>query len=363
MGRISEGINPDILEYVVRWFFSKNNIDDANRKIVALINTIPLSNIYLDNEDQVNTSSDGQKFNIRVPSLNAGQSPKYFGDGNIISAYSSIDAKGRLTFGRVHNPKVRESNFVPDVLLHNEDVVSDTHGYTEIIFGICNLMGVDFIPRIKNYHKQVLYTFRNKPRKHYESKGYKILPGKSTYINEKIIIEQWDMILRFLYTIKLKETLPSNILKRLGSYSRQHPLHKALRIYKTYFLLKYYNNLSLRQHIEKQLNRIELSHLFAKAIFFGGNQEFHYATKEEQDMALGCRHLIQNAIVLWNYLYISQKLSEIEDQVELNKQISQLEKSSIMTWQHVNMHGEYDFRIHTNRGSFDMDRILLLNIS
>ena len=57
------------------------------------------------------------------------------------------------------------------------------------------------------------------------------------------------------------------------------------RIYKTLFLLRYYNELPLRQNIEKQLNRGELSHLFAKAVFFGGNQEFNYSTKEEQDMA------------------------------------------------------------------------------
>jgi len=372
MGRISDGINPDILEYVVRWFFSKNNIDEANRKIVALINSLPLSNIYLDNEGQINTSSDGQKFNIGVPSLNAAYSLKYFGTGKGISAYSSIDAKGRSIYGTIQNPKDRESNYVIDPLLHNEDVVSDTHatdthGYTEIVFSICNLLGVDFTPRIKNYHEQLLYTFKDKSRKFHEDLNYKILPAKSMYINEKIIIEQWDQILRFLCTIRLRETLPSNILKRLGSYSRQHPIHKALkevgRIYKTLFLLRYYDELPLRQNIEKQLNRVELSHLFAKAVFFGGNQEFNYSTKEEQDMALGCRQLIQNIIVLWNYLYISEKLSGIEDQVELQKQVSQLKKGSIMTWQHVNMYGEYDFHLDTDLFPFDMNKIKSLNIN
>lgn len=48
MGRISEGIGADLLEYIVRWFFSKHNIDDANRRIITLINNIPLSEIYLE---------------------------------------------------------------------------------------------------------------------------------------------------------------------------------------------------------------------------------------------------------------------------------------------------------------------------
>ena len=162
---------------------------------MALINSIPLSNIYLDNEGQVSTSSDGQKFNIGVPSLNAAYSSKYFGTGKGISAYSAIDAKGRSTYGTVENPKYRESNFIVDALLHNEDVLSDTHatdthGYTEVVFGICNLLGIDFTPRIKNYHEQLLYTFKDKSRKFYGDLGYKILPSKSVYINEKFIIEQ-----------------------------------------------------------------------------------------------------------------------------------------------------------------------------
>ena len=123
-----------------------------------------------------------------------------------------------------------------------------------------------------------------------------MLPAQSSYINEKIIVVQWEQILRLLCTIKLKESLPSNILKRLSSYSKQNPLYKAIkevgRIYKTIFLLKYYDEILLRQNIEKQLNRVELSHLFAKAVFFGNNRELKYATKEEQEIAVGCRHLI-----------------------------------------------------------------------
>lgn len=151
---------------------SFENVDDANRKVIALINSLPLSGIYLDNPEQVNTSSDGQKFNVGIPFLNATHPPKYFEMDKIVSAYSSVDAKGRLSFGAVHSAKERESNFVPDALLNNPDVVSDTHathththGYTEIVFGICYLLGVEFTPRIKNYHEQILYTFKDMPPK------------------------------------------------------------------------------------------------------------------------------------------------------------------------------------------------------
>ena len=107
----------------------------------------------------------------------------------------------------------------------------------------------------------------------------------------------------------------------------------------------------------------ESSHLFAHAVFFGGNQEFNYATKQEQDLALGCRHLIQNIIVLWNYMFMSQKLSEIIDPEERQRHIEVLKTSSIITWQHVNMHGKYDFNIDTDQRPFDIKCIKPLIIN
>lgn len=81
-----------------------------------------------------------------------------------------------------------------------------------------------------------------------------------------------------IVTIKLKHSTASQIFKRLSSYAKQNPLYKALkefgRITKSLFILKYYDDLDLRQAIEKQLNLVELSHKFAKAVFFGNNQEF-----------------------------------------------------------------------------------------
>lgn len=53
----------------------------------------------------------------------------------------------------------------------------------------------------------------------------------------------------------------------------------------------------LRQHVEKQLNKVELSNKFSKAVFFEKGQEFTVPTREEQEVAANCKTLIQNAIV------------------------------------------------------------------
>jgi len=98
------------------------------------------------------------------------------------------------------------------------------------------------------------------PKKTYENKDYKISP--SNQISQDLIKENWDDILKFISTIKLKGATASQLFKRLISYAKYHLLHKALkefaRIIKSIFILKYYDDVALRQRIEKQLNRIEL---------------------------------------------------------------------------------------------------------
>jgi TnpA family transposase len=43
------------------------------------------------------------------------------------------------------------------------------------------------------------------------------------------IIQFWDDILRFIATIKLKETTASDIFRRLNFYSKQHGSYNALK--------------------------------------------------------------------------------------------------------------------------------------
>ena len=156
-----------------------------------------------------------------------------------------------------------------------------------------------------------------------------------------------DDILRFVATIKLGEATASQLFRRLNSYSHQHPLYKALRefgrITKSIFILRYVFDVSFRQAIEKQLNKGESSNKFSKAVSFGNNQEFPYGEKEEQEVADNCRRLIKNVIICWNYLYLSQKIVETKDPIKRNLIIESIRNGSIATWQHLNLHGEYDF--------------------
>src|ERR1700752_2745154 len=54
---------------------------------------------------------------------------------------------------------------------------------------------------------------------------------------------------------------------------------------------------------------------FTRAVSVGNPREFLQAEKEDQEMAEACKRLIKNCIICWNYLYLSQKLEQIEDAV------------------------------------------------
>ena len=115
--------------------------------------------------------------------------------------------------------------------------------------------------------------------------------------------------------------------------------------------LNYIDDVALRQRIEKQLNKVEASNKFSKAVFFGNNSEFTVATAEEQNVVNNSKRLIQNTIILWNYMYITKKIQQAKNQTEKDEILDTLKNSSIIHWSHINFYGEYDFtrsykRIH-----------------
>jgi hypothetical protein len=81
---------------------------------------------------------------------------------------------------------------------------------------------------------------------------------------------------------------------------------------------------------------------FSRAVAFGHHQEFLQGEKSEQEIAEGCRRLIKNAIICWNYLYLSQRIAR-EDMERRKELIAAVQHGSMVAWHHINLHGEYDF--------------------
>jgi TnpA family transposase len=371
MANISKGITEDKLKNTINWFFSLENIQAANNKNIAFLNNLSLPNIYKYDPNINHTSSDGQKINVSVDSILANYSFKYFGTKQGVSIYSFIDSRQILFYDTVISPTEREAAYVIDGLMANDVIRSnihstDTHGYSEIIFAITHLLGISFAPRIKKVGAQKLYSI-DTIRK-YPKKEFKIRPNHK--INLALIEEYWDDILRFIATIKTKTTTASQLLKRLNSHTKEHPLYKALkefgRIIKSIYILTYIDSLSLRQQIYKQLNRIELSNKFSKAVLSAQAQEFKTGATAEQILIVACKSFIQNCVVLWNYLYLSQALLDAKNEQSRKRLLLLIKQNSVISWRHINLQGEYDFTVANNssyNSMFDLEAITKLKVA
>ena len=348
MARISHSINESELEHTINWYFSVDNTHAANDQVLRLIDRLELPNISRRSSDRLHTSSDGQKFEVRAESLNANYSFKYFGKGQGVSVYSFIDERDLLFHSLVFSAGERESAYVIDGLMHNDVVRSDIHstdsfGFSEAIFGVSHLLGFSYAPRLKNLKRQRIYAFKS--RRDIDRSAWKIKP--TGYIDAELVEQNWDDILRLIATIMLKETTASEIFRRLNSYSQQHSLYRALKafgkIIKSTFILRYIDEVELRKAIERQLNKIEHAHRFTRAVSVGNPREFIQAEKQEQEIAEGCKRLIKNCITCWNYLYLSQKLAETDDPERREALLQAIANGSVVSWQHINLLGEYDF--------------------
>ena len=348
MMRISRGVTEAELEHTVNWHFSLDGLQAANDRVVRLMDRLELPNLARRLPDRLHTSSDGQKFEVRVDSLNANYSFKYFGKEQGVAAYTFRDERDLLWYSTVFSSAERESAYVIDGLMHNEVVKSDIHstdafGFSELVFAVSHLLGFSYAPRFKNLKRQRLYIFKS--RKGSDRSAWKIKPAG--YADDEIVIQQWDDILRLIATIKLKEVTASDLFRRLNSYSKQHALYQALKAFgqvpKSLFILQIIDDPVLRQAIEKQLDRIEHVHRFTRAVSFGNPREFLQAEKEDQETAEACKRLIKNCIICWNYLYLSQRLEEIEDAASREAFLDAVAHGSAISWQHINLLGEYDF--------------------
>ncbi len=171
-------------------------------------------------------------------------------------------------------------------------------------------------------------------------------------MNETVIKEYWDDILRLVTTIKLKEISASDIFRRLNSYSKQHKLYQALKsfgqIIKSDFILRYIDDVELRQAIERQLNKVELANRFTRAIAVGNPREFTQGDKEDQEIAESCNRLIKKFHYLLELSVFITKLERIDNPEQKDKLLSAISSHSPMSG-----HIPISCLVHTNLSEYD----------
>ena len=136
-----------------------------------------------------------------------------------------------------------EGHAILDFLKENESDVkpdtihADTQGQSSAIFGLAYLLGIQLLPRIRDWKGKNFY--RPAP----ETRFQHIDSLFTSQVDWSLIEAMLSELLRVAVSIKGGALLPSDILRRLGSYSRKNKLYFALRelgyVVRTMFLLRY----------------------------------------------------------------------------------------------------------------------------
>jgi TnpA family transposase len=270
MGNSAIGVSVDMLEYLSSWFLREDTLKAANAILVNYHHSLELSSVW---GHGLTSSSDGQRFALHADSLIGSLCPRYFGyDDRAVTVYTHVSDQWSVYGTRLISCTAREALYVLDGLLDNDTVLrpkthyTDTHGYTEQLFGLCYLLGFQFLPRIKDLKDQQLYKM---------SRTTSYGPLDSIFratVDLPLIAEQWDQLVRIAASLRHRTAPADVVLKRLAGGAPSDRLAKALtalgRLLKTLHILRYVQDADLRHQIQRQLNRGEFRHKLARRLFF-----------------------------------------------------------------------------------------------
>lgn len=327
-------------------FIRLETLREANDRLANATARLPIFR-HFDLGEVVHSSSDGQKFETAIPTVNARQSAKYFGLKKGVVAYTLLASHVPLS-ARIIGANEHESHYVFDVLFNNLTDIqpnthsTDTHGANQVNFALMHLFGYRFAPRYRNFRRKIqngLYGFR-----HPKAVDGPMKPLRR--IKENLIEAEWPNIERILLSLALKTTTQSVIVAKLSTYRRQNRTKQALwefdHIIRSLYLLDYVDSPLLRRNVHKALNRGEAYHRLRRAIAYAHGGRFRVRSQHEQELWNECARLIANAVVHYNSVILSEVLKSLENQ-SYRTAIEALKRISPLAWQHVNFYGRYRF--------------------
>lgn len=348
MGDISD-VSFQTLSTTADNFIRLETLREANDMLSNATAELPMFRHY-DIDGVLHSSSDGQKFETGINTINARYSPKYFGLKKGVVSYSLV-ANHVPMHAKIIGANDHESHYVFDILFSNTTDIqpeihsTDTHGTNEVNFAILNVFGYQFAPRYRDIFdkvKEALYGFKH-PRQY--DNDWMLKPVRK--LNPELVVEEWDNIQRIMVSLALKTTTQHIIVSKLSAFARKNKTRRALWEYdnmiRSLYLLDYIDSLPLRQHVQRALNRGESYHKLRRAVSSANFGRLRFKTEHEQQLWGECARLITNGIIYYNTMLLSNVLAHKEgisdaQGADLLKQISPV------AWQHINFFGRYEFK-------------------
>lgn len=327
------------------WYVREDTLQAAISDIVNFQYRQPLSRYW---GGGTLSSSDGQRFPVSVKTQNATALPRYFGYGRGLTFYTWTSDQFSQYGTKVIPATVRDATYVLDAILDNEteltimEHTTDTTGYTDIIFALFDLLGLQFAPRIRDIGDQHLYRIDR-------SINYQHLtPLLTRAINCDRILRYWDDLLRVAGSLKLGWVTASLLVQKLHASPRQSALTRALKEYgrliKSIFILHYLESEEYRRRINAQLNKGEALHYLRRFLFFANEGKVRRHYLEDQTNQASCLTLVTNAAITWNTVYMAAVIEQLRKE-GISVKEEDLTHLSPARYRHINPYGRYQFNV------------------
>ncbi|WP_369266021.1 Tn3 family transposase [Streptomyces harbinensis] len=188
---------------------------------------------------------------------------------------------------------------------------TDSHGQSEIGFGVTRLLNFDLLPRIKRINKVKLY----RPVAGEPDAYPQLTPALTRPIRWELITQQYDQMIKYATAIRTRTASTEAILRRF-TRNASHPTYAAMlevgRAQKTIFVARYLRLRDLQREIEEGLNVMESSNGANSVIAYGKGGEIASNRRDEQEMFVLCLRILQSALVYVNTLMLQDVLGEPE---------------------------------------------------
>jgi TnpA family transposase len=288
------------------------------------------------------------RFVVPVRTINAAPNSKYFGVGRGVTYYNFTSDQFTGFHGIVIPGTLRDSLYILDGLLEQQtslrptELMADTAGYSDLIFGLFWLLGYQFSPRLADIGEARFWRMDR-------SANYGALDGVARHrINTKLIMRNWDDLLRVAGSLKMGTVRASDLIRSLHFGSRPSTLARAIgevgRVPKTLHLLTFLDDETYRRRILTQLNRGEGRRNLGRHLFHGQRGELRQPYKEGQEDQLGALGLVLNILVLWNTRYMQVALDELQRQ-GVQVKAEDVARLSPLKYKHIHILGRYQFTL------------------
>jgi TnpA family transposase len=287
-------------------------------------------------------SADGTKWDVYEQNLLSEYHIRYGGYGGI--GYYHVSDTYVALFSHFIPCGVWEAVYILDGLLNNTSDIqpdtlhADTQGQSAPVFGLAYLLGIELMPRIRNWKDLKLFRPRRGARYAHIDDLF------SEAIDWDLIQRHLPDMLRVVLSIRAGRISAPTLLRKLGTYSRKNKLYFAFReigrVVRTGFLLRYLTDSELRRTIQVATNKSEAFNNFVKWVAFARDATIAENDRDEQRKLIKYNHLVANCLIFHNVHALTRLLHQLAREGHDLPDEALAHLSPYLT-EHINRFGDY----------------------